>query len=127
MSYSEAFKQQVVREIERGKFCSINEASQAYGIRGGSTVGRWLRRYGSRDILPKKVRIQTLKERDQLKQARERIRQLETALADATIDRDLEASYLKIACERMDIDLPEFKKNFAIEPSEPRDGKRGTR
>jgi len=124
VSYSEAFKQQVVSEIERGKFNSINQARQAYGIRGGATVGSWVRRYGHRDLIPKKVRIQTLAERDQLKKAQERIRQLEAALADATIDRDLESSFLEIACERMGIDSADFKKNNVTGLSKTRDRKR---
>lgn len=124
MSYSEAFKQQVVSEIEQGKFSSINQARQAYGIRGGATVGHWVRRYGHRDILPKKVRIQSLEERDQLKKARERIRQLEAALADASIDRDLESSFLKIACDHIGIDMGDFKKNSVTRLSEIRDRKR---
>jgi len=42
-----------------------------------------------------------LKERDELKDARKRIRELEAALADAHIDSCLEESYFKIACERL--------------------------
>ena len=37
LKYSEAFKQQVVEEIEEGRFSSANEAARAYGIRGIST------------------------------------------------------------------------------------------
>ena len=112
--YSEAFKRQVIAELECGKFTSILEASNVYGIRGGSTVSQWIRKYGRNDLMPKKVRIETLKERDELKEARKRIRQLEAALADAHIDCSLESSYLKIACERMGMDIADFKKKNAI-------------
>ena len=123
--YSEAFKQQVVGELEQGKFISIRQASQAYGIGGGNTIGKWLRKYGSQDLLPKHVRIETLKERDELKEARKRIRQLEAALADAHIDHDLESSYLKIVCERMGVDLGEFKKKNVMTLSDIRKTKMG--
>ena len=110
LHYSEAFKRQVVQELEDGKFATLSEASRAYGIRGGSTVSQWIRKYGNDKLLPKKVRVETLKERDELKEARKRIRQLEAALADAHIDNSLGDSYLKIACERLGIDVSDFKK-----------------
>jgi transposase-like protein len=118
--YSEAFKRQVVGELERGKFVSVFEANKVYGIRGSSTVLKWLRKYGCEDLLPKKVRVETLKERDELKEARKRIRQLEAALADAHIDCSLENSYLSIACERIGIDISDFKKKNAISLSDIR-------
>jgi transposase-like protein len=46
--YSEAFKQQVIMEIESGRFASTNEASEAYGIKGNTTVSNWLRQAGVR-------------------------------------------------------------------------------
>ena len=110
LHYSEAFKRQVVQELEDGKFATLSEASRAYGIRGGSTVSQWIRKYGNDKLLPKKMRVETLKERDELKEARKRIRQLEAALADAHIDNSLGDSYLKIACERLGIDVSDFKK-----------------
>jgi len=114
LRYSEAFKRQVVAEIERGKLGSISEANRVYGIRGAATVPQWVRKYGSEELMPKKVKIETLKERDELKEARKRIRQLEAALADAHIDCSLGDSYLKIACDRLGTDAADFKKKNAI-------------
>ena len=118
--YSEAFKRQVVAEIEAGELATIGEANRVYGIRGAATVTQWIRKYGSEGILPKKIKIETLHERDELKDARKRIRQLEAALADAHIDCTLGDSYLKIACERLGIDVSDFKKKNAITLSELR-------
>jgi len=120
LRYSEAFKQQVISEIENGKLSSISEANRVYGIRGAETITQWIRKYGREDLLPKKVKIETLKERDELKEARKRIRQLEAALADAHIDASLGDSYLKIACKRLGIDAADFKKKNAITLSELR-------
>ena len=117
LHYSEAFKRQVVQELADGKFATLSEVSRAYGIRGGSTVSQWIRKYGNDKLLPKKVRVETLKERDELKEARKRIRELEAALADAHIDNSLGDSYLKIACERLGIDVSDFKKKNAIKLS----------
>ena len=109
--YSEAFKQQVVRELGEGKFPSICAAARAYGIRGGSTIQKWLRRYGRTDLLPKVIRVETPKEVSEVKELRERVRQLEKALADAHLDLKLSDAYVRLACEAGGIeDVDAFKK-----------------
>ena len=118
--YSEAFKRQVVEEIERGRHATITAAQRAYGITGSVTVPGWVRKYGREDLLPKRVRIETLKERDELKEARKRIRELEAAVADAHIDYCLEKAYVHVACERMGVDPEEFKKKNAMTLSDTR-------
>lgn len=112
--YSETFKRQVVDELERGKFDTPWAARKAYGIRGSETVTQWARRYGREDLLPKRVRIETMKERDELKEARLRNRKLEAALADAHMDCCLGNAFLEIACERMGMSVEEFKKKNAL-------------
>ena len=108
--YSEAFKQQVVGEIAAGKFSSAFRAQVAYGIKGNATVTKWIRKYGRDDLLPKCIRIETTEEKDRLEEARKRIGELEAALADAHIDQCLEHAFQEIACERMEVDLDDFKK-----------------
>ncbi len=68
--YSEAFKRQVVGELEQGGHRSLHSACRAYGIGATTTVSNWVRRYGREDLLPKNVRVETMKERDELKEAR---------------------------------------------------------
>ena len=46
--YSEAFKHQVVRELESGSIPSITAAQKKYGITGTVTIKSWLKRYGRR-------------------------------------------------------------------------------
>ena len=118
--YSEAFKRQVVEEIARGRHATVTAAQRAYGIKGTMTVPGWVRKYGREDLLPKRVRIETLKERDELKEARKRIRELEAAVADAHIDYCLEKAYVHVACERMGVDPEEFKKKNAMTLSDTR-------
>lgn len=43
--YSEAFKIQVVKEVESGS-CSQASIARRYGIRGHSTILKWRRKYG---------------------------------------------------------------------------------
>ena len=106
--YSEAFKRQVVEELERGRFTSAFAAQQSYGIRCDRTVSRWMKKYGRDSLLPKLVRIETMKEKDRMKEASKRIRDLETALSDSHIDNCLEHAFLEIACERIGISVEEF-------------------
>jgi transposase len=123
--YSEAFKRQVVSELEAGKHSSMHRARHAYGIAGGGTVPKWVRKYGRADMLPKIVRIETLKERNELKEARKRIRDLEAAVADAHIDHCLEKAYLHVACDRMGVDPDDFKKKNVMTLSDTRNPRRG--
>ena len=108
--YSEAFKQQVVSELEAGRFRSLNEASKAYGIGCGTTVGRWVKEHGKSHLLNKVVRVEKQGEPGELKRLKERVRQLESALADSHMDWALAKSYFEILCERTNTDVEAFKK-----------------
>lgn len=121
--YSEAFKQQVVSEVETGKFNGPFAAARAYGIRGAGTVQYWLRQYGRDDLMPRRVTITTMKEQDEKKALQERVRQLEKALADAHMKGLLDQAYLEIACERLGLDPADFKKKHVTKvlgEAEPR-------
>ena len=115
--YSEAFKMEVVRRIEQeGLNCS--QIRTKYGIRGGGTVERWVRRYGN-GTLGKVMRVEKPDEINELKRLKERVRRLEAAWADANLDLALEKAYTQLACERAGIkDVEAFKKKAA--------GRRGT-
>ncbi len=109
--YSEAFKLQVVRELEQGRFASVGAAGRAYGVKGAETVALWIRRYGKDHLLQKAIRVMKADEQAEVKALRKRVRELERALADAHIDLKLEAAYVELACEAAGIeDVAEFKK-----------------
>ena len=109
--YSESYKRQIVKKIESGKYPSLNSVAKAYGIGGTSTIASWIGKYGSEDLLPRNVRIETVKEHNELKMAKKRIRELEIAMADSHIDYCLEKGYLQVACDRLGEDIDTFKKN----------------
>lgn len=112
--YSEAFKLQVLRELETGKFRNMKEAQRAYGIGGSETIAYWIRRYGKSSLQRKVVRVQTPNERDELKRLMNENRRLKEALADAQLDRMLGDAYLEIACRTAGIeDVEGFKKKHA--------------
>jgi len=120
LRYSEAFKRQVVEEIGRGKHRSPYAAQEAYGIKGHETVNKWVRKYGREDLLPKRLRIETMKEIDELKEARKQIRILKAAVADAHIDCCLEKGFLRAACDRLGVTPDEFKKKHPMTLSDMR-------
>jgi transposase-like protein len=114
VTYSEAFKLQVVEEISRGKFASVSQAQKAYSICGAITIQKWIKKYGKEELLPKRVRVETMAEIDELKESKKRIRDLEKALSDAHMDYCLERAFLEIACEEMGTSREELKKNNAM-------------
>jgi transposase-like protein len=83
VSYSDAFRRGVVEKYERGMYKSLSEADRRNGIKGSLTVVNWIKKYGREDILPKRVKVETMKEIDELKAARKEIKELKAALADA--------------------------------------------
>jgi transposase-like protein len=105
--YSEAFKLRLVEDVANGKYKTLEEARRRNGIRGGSTLSTWIKQYGREDILPKRVKVETMKEIDELQAARRRIRELEAALADAHRDYWLERASLDIACDRLEMSTEE--------------------
>jgi transposase-like protein len=112
--YSEAFKLRLVEEVASGKYKSLEEARRRNGIRGGPTLAKWIKQYGREDMLPKRIKVETMKEIDEMKAAQSRIRELEAALADAHMDYCLESAFLDIACKRMGISTEELKKKNVI-------------
>jgi len=111
--YSEALKLQVVEELGQGRWKSAREAAEAYGIGGANTVAVWARKYGKGHILRKVVRVEGESEPRELKRLKERVRQLEAALADAHMEGALNRAYFEQVCRKAKVDPEEFKKKVA--------------
>lgn len=119
--YSEAFKLQVVSELEAGQISCILQARQRYGIRGCGTIERWLKQYGKNHLLNKVVRVEKPGEKDEVNALKKRIRDLERALADTQIDGALDRAYFQVLCEDAGIeDVEGYKKKLASEVSKRR-------
>jgi len=113
VKYSEAFKMQVVRELESGKLRSFEEARDRYGIKGSMTVSRWVKEYGDKRIQVRVIRVETTEERDQIKALKKRIADLERALVDSRVSEALNKAYFDIVCEKYGVKDPEgLKKNM---------------
>ncbi len=109
--YSNAFKLQVVRQIEQGQL-SIAQAQRRYDIGGSSTIPRWLKDLGKNHHTCKIMRIETPDDVDQLKTLQHQRQELESALAHLKI-LALEST-IAVAEKRFGVDL---KKNSTIRAS----------
>ena len=113
--YSEAFKRQVVREYEEG--ASARSLREKYGIRGGSTVNTWVRKYGREGSRYQLMVIQKPEEQTRVRELEARIAALEQALAQATLDKlMLESQVAVLEAETG----PAGKKNAARQSSTAR-------
>jgi transposase-like protein len=110
-----SFKQQVVRELESGRFSSISQANEHYGIKGATTVRNWLVKYGRNHLCPKVVRVEKPDEKDQILQLERQIKQLKEALGQTQAENVINQEFLKIACEQLGKDVEIFKKKAGTE------------
>ncbi len=108
--YSISFKKQVLEELESGS--SISFLQKKYGIRGGETIQNWIKSFGRHHLLNKTVRIETMDEKNRLKQLEEENGKLKAALADSIIANKCLETLIQVANEEYKTDL---KKNFGID------------
>jgi transposase len=105
--YSNSFKLLVVREVEEG--LGIEDVRKKYGIGGAATVQGWIERYGKLHLLNKVVRIETMDEKDRLKQLEQENKLLKMKLAETYMAKDCLEEVIRMANEEFKTDL---KKNF---------------
>ncbi len=117
VSYSEAFKIQVISELESGRLPSLEAARRVYGIGGSATIQKWLAKYGRNDLRAKVVRVETPKQRDEVKKLKQQVRQLQQALAQTQVENLLNESLYEVLCEDVGVDPAEFKKKVDVKPS----------
>ena len=108
--YSMAFRQQVVGELEAGRFRSLGEARSHYGIGGGSTIRQWLKCLGKNHLMPKVVRVEKPDEANQIAELRKQVRQLQQALGQTQLENVMNETFLAMACEQLGVGVETFKK-----------------
>lgn len=101
--YSQAFKQQIVREYEAG--ATASQLSQKYGIMGGSTIAGWVKRFGRYGTRCNLMIIQTPDEQQQVKVLKGRVQELESALAKVTLDNFMLETIIEVAEEEHGLEL----------------------
>ena len=115
MRYSEAFKHQVVKEVEEGHR-SMDQVRLAYGIGSGS-IQYWMKRMGKFESLPKRIRVEKPEEKDQIKELQRQIRELKESLADTQVMYLIAESRFEVICEEQGLDPEEVKKKLKAKRS----------
>lgn len=105
--YSNSFKLMIVQEIEQGS--TFEFVRKKYGIGGAATIPLWIKKYGKHHLLNKTVRIETMNEKDRLKQLEEENKKLKIKLAESYMMKDCLEEVIRMADEEYKTDI---KKNF---------------
>ena len=99
--------EKVVQEVSEGS--SISEVRRCYGIRGGDTVQKWIKKYGREELLNTVIHIKMRGETDQLKKLESENKKLKIALADAILEKDVLETLIEVVDEHCQTDVK--KKN----------------
>lgn len=118
--YSACFKRQVIAELERGRFDSLEQARLHYGIGGSSTLQKWLKRFGRNHLQAKVVRVEKVGEADRIGALKAQVAGLERALGQTQAQNVLHAQYLRLACEALGEEVEAFQKKCDGRRSVPR-------
>jgi transposase len=107
--YSEAFKHQVVDEIEKGD-SSLHSIQKKYGIGGSYTIQTWLIKFGKLHSLPKLIRVETPDEKQRLKALEEELSKLKEALIDSQVGKVFAEAQFKVLCEELNVSPEQARK-----------------
>lgn len=113
--YSVAFRRHVVSEYEEGT--SITALQKRYGITGNHTIQKWISQYGQKGLRHKLMHIQHPDEQDRLKELEARVQELESALAQVTLDKLMYEAMVDVAEQHYGLEL---KKTRAAKSSNGR-------
>lgn len=120
-SYSESFKLKVLSEIEQGKY-SKKEVQQVYGI-GTGTIYQWIRKYDRLSLMNKRIRIETMEEKDKIKDMEDQIARLKELLVDKDLKLFVNDMYLETISEQLGFkNVEELKKKLESRHSSKQSG-----
>ena len=122
--YSKAFKLKVMEELRDGKWRTVADAAQAYGV-SVHGVRYWMERLGFEHLNGRIIYVKTATEIDEIKRLKAEVRQLKERLADEVLDHKLDQAFLRIACQRAGTTVEELKKKNGGEPPTTRTSGRG--
>ena len=112
--YSLAFKKKVLSELESGRFGSISQASEFYGITGKSTVANWMRQLGRTDLSVKIVRVQVNDETPKTKELKKRVKELEKLVSDMALENHYKEALLMVIAEENNCSVSDLSKKKGI-------------
>ena len=104
--YSIAFKLKVMEELRDGKWKTVADAAQAYGV-SVHGVRYWMERLGFEHLNGRIIYVKTATEIDEIKRLKER-------LADEVLDHKIDEVALRIACRNLNTTPDELKKKNGV-------------
>ncbi|MFA7325802.1 MAG: transposase [Candidatus Kapaibacterium sp.] len=118
-SYTEEFKRELVKDIESGKYRSVDEAKKLLQIGGSMTIYKWMAKYGKNVKLADTKRVSIILDERMMKNSRDdKVKVLEKQLEEmrqAKHNTEIELEFYKavvdIVKEDYDIDL---KKKYGL-------------
>lgn len=113
--YSENFRLKVLSEIESGRMTK-KEVLQQYGI-ASPTLYRWIKKYRKFDLYNQRVRIETMDERDRIKDLEAENRKLKQIMADKDVKLLVSDAMLEVLRKQMGFkSVEELKKKYSESP-----------
>ena len=111
--FSESFKLKVLEELSTGKY-SKRELSKIYGV-ASSTFNMWIKKYDRKDLMNKRIMIESTDELGRIKALKKEIDLLKELLIKKDIDALIQDSYLEVAAKDLGYkSVKELKKKLNI-------------
>jgi transposase-like protein len=83
--YSICFKEKVVQGLSSGS--NINKVCLRYGIKRGSTVQRWIKKFGRQELLNEIVYVKMKGEKNELKRLQSENQRLKIAIGELLLEK----------------------------------------
>lgn len=111
--FSESFKLKVLEELSTGKY-SKRELSKIYGV-ASSTFNMWIKKYDRKDLMNKRIMIESTDELGRIKALKKEIDLLKELLIKKDVDALIQDSYLEVAAKDLGYkSVKELKKKLNI-------------
>ena len=111
--YSESFKLQLLSELSKGKYTK-REMSRIYDV-PPSSINDWINKYERKDLMNKRVMIETAGETTRLKVLQDELDLLKKLLIKKDLEQLANDSYLEVAAKNLGYNsVEELKKNLNI-------------
>jgi len=111
-SFSDSFKLQKVKEIERG-ITKVSEICKQYEV-SSTNVYRWLNKFGNMKNKKERLIIETDSDTKQLLELKKKVAELERIIGQKQILIDFKNKMIDLAEETYGVDI---KKKFSTQPS----------
>jgi transposase len=111
--YSESFKLKILSELSDGIY-SKRQIGRIYGI-NPTSINVWIQKYDRKDLMNKRVFVETKDEIGRIKALQKEIEQLKQILVKKELESIVSDSYLEVAAENLGYkNVDELKKNLNI-------------